>query len=171
MSGWQPSLLMHWYDRNPSSKAEGWVNVGVAPHGVTKRVSFTCPDEKIAMVELLEVHVHRATVATTPIKASATFKLTPKQGTMKTILTARITVLNTVGDKDGHSIGSTLMLFAGDILEGYTEDLSTGGTCDYLVLLKVTEFDFEPPKSYVYAEDLTPKEDIQQPEAVTDPKM
>jgi len=129
-----------WYDRNPAPAVAYYVAVNVSPHSVTKRVDYTCPAGKKAMVELLQAEVFRRTTATTAVMAHADFKLTPSGGPMATILTARV-VTNDIKDKDSLTMGASFMMFAGDVLEGYTEDTSTGGACDYKLCMKVTQFD------------------------------
>jgi len=56
------------------------------------------------------------------------------------LLRAEINTL-TLGDKDVVTIGQALVLKAGDALEAITEDLATGGNCDYILNVKTTEFD------------------------------
>jgi len=70
----------------------------------------------------------------------AVFKFTPSGGAGYYILRA-IIYTNNVGDKEHQSIGTSLVLCPGDTVAGLTTDLSTGGTCEELLTLKITEFD------------------------------
>jgi len=129
-----------WYDRNPVSRVDYYWGSGVAPHGVTTRLSYTVPSGKKAMVEVLVLKVRRNTAATTLGIARASLILTPSGGAPDNFMDACI-VNNTVDVKDGWSIGASLALITGDLLEFTTYDGSTGGTCDYWLSYKITEFD------------------------------
>jgi hypothetical protein len=111
-----------------------------SPHSPTVRITYTVPAGKKAMVELLSCRVNRVTAATTLGSAQAWWALTPSGGTEKYLLMASLRT-NNVGDNREHGIGATLIMLAGDALKGYTCDTSTGGTCDYFLSLKITEFD------------------------------
>jgi hypothetical protein len=129
-----------WYDRNPTVKVDHYNVSSASPHSQTLRLTYTCPSGKKAMVELLSGRVTRVSAATTPDVVLAEWALTPSGGTEKSILQARL-ITNNVGDTREHSIGSTLILNAGDALKGYTQDSSVGGACHYYLSYKITEFD------------------------------
>ncbi len=170
MSDWQPSLLLHWYDRNPRSVsyAKGWE---VGPHTATLRHTYTCPEKKVAMIELLQCSTMRYTAAGTPSAVNAYWYFKAKGESETAILIIAEFLENDVGSKVNQAIGTTITMFAGDKLFGKTADASIGGTVIHRLGYKITEFDDEPPKNYVYVVDPTPKPDIQQPEAVKDPPM
>jgi len=129
-----------WYDRAPTPRVDHYWGQGIGPHAVTTRLTYTCPALKKAMVEVLQVRVRRQTAATTLGLAGAYAMLTPSGGSAKEILDAYLSN-NTVDARNEAAIGTTLMLFAGDVLDLRTYDASTGGTCDYFVCYKITEFD------------------------------
>ena len=129
-----------WYDRNSVPRQDYYEGIDVAPHSATTRLSYTVPAGKKAVVELLQARVYRSSTATASSLTRAWFTLIPSGGTPKIILMATIRS-NNVGDKEVAQIGTTLTLFPGDKLEGGTGDLSTGGTCDYFLAYKLTEFD------------------------------
>jgi len=129
-----------WYDRTAASKCDYYYGQGVSPHAVTTRLTYTVPAGKKAMVEVMQVRVRRASAATTVGLAGAYVMLTPSGGVIKEILDTGIND-NTVNARDNNALGGTMVLCTGDQLDLKTYDLSTGGTCDYFVCYKLTEFD------------------------------
>jgi hypothetical protein len=129
-----------WYDRNPVQKVNNYNATLVTPHSITERWSYTVPSGKKAMVEILEAEVLRAQAASTVGLAEALIALTPSGGSEKSVLCARI-FDNTVAARSTQAIGSALLLLADDKLTGKTVDTSTGGSCDYYLAYKITEFD------------------------------
>jgi len=129
-----------WYDRNPIQQVDYYTGQTVAPHGVTIRCTYTVPAQKKAIVESLQVNLVRRATATTAGVAGAYAMLTPNGGTAEEILDSHI-FANTIGDKDGQAQQGALTLLEGDKLDLKTYDGSTGGTVDYFVAFKLTEFD------------------------------
>ena len=125
---------LHWYDRNPDAKADHWGVTG-GPHPLTTRLTYTVPANKLAMVEILSAKVERITPAESVDLAMALWQLDDKYVIRSNIYG------NVAGDKDLVGLGTSLMLCANDSLLGRTYDGSTGGTCNYFLSLKVTEFD------------------------------
>ena len=128
-----------WYDRNPASKVF-YSSFSASPHSLTERFSYTCPSGKKALVEVLSARVERVTAATEADTAVAVFKFTPSGATGYYILRSSIRT-NNAGDKEDKAIGTTLVMCPGDKIQAFTFDLSTGGTCSYLLTMKITEFD------------------------------
>ena len=126
------------YDRKGESKGSRYLGSS-APHGATTRLSYTCPAGKIAMVELLSCSLWRITEATTLGQAGVYWRR-PVGAETNEFLYAFL-LDNTVGAKDTRAIGATIVLFAGDKIEGVTFDLSTDGSCNYFLAYKVTEFE------------------------------
>lgn len=170
MSDWQPSLLLHWYDRNPVSKIFGALYERIVPHVNVERFTYTCLIGKIAMVEVVSVKLKRRIAAAVEGQPHVFCTVTPLDGSEKKVVYGEI-MTNDVGASDGDALGVTMMLMKGDNIKGYTGDNSVGGEINYFLSCKITEFDAEPPKDYVYVVDPTPKPDIQQPLAVKDPPM
>jgi len=129
-----------WHDRNPTTRADHYWGQNVAPHAVTTRLTYTCPAGKKAMVEVIMVRVRRASAATTLGTCGTYTMVTPSGGGTKEIVDAFIND-NTVNARDQSAIGASLVMIAGDVLDLKTYDNSTGGTCDYFVCYKLTEFD------------------------------
>jgi hypothetical protein len=130
-----------WYDRNPNSQA--WsISYNQGPHSESTDVQYTVPSGKKAMVEILQALVIRTTAATTPGSPTAAWKLTPNGASIKMIINCGLdTSENSPKDKLSLSIGSTMMMFPGDKIQSSTLDGGTGGTCTYILNMKITEFD------------------------------
>ena len=157
-----------WYDRNPESGVGAYLG-GLAPHAGTSRLSYTCPKEKIAMVELLSCSIWRTKVDTTPGDVGAHWMLTPKGKTPMMFLYAFL-FDNNLGATDTRAIGTTLILLPEDKIEGFTFDLGADGEIMYFLAYKLTLFDAFPIEAPPFQVEL-PIMDIQEAEAVTDPKM
>lgn len=129
-----------WYDRNPATKSEHYLGASVAPHAATKRLEYTCPTGKKAVVELLQCKVIRAAAATASQMPMAYWVHYKSPTAYAYVLFAGIRG-NNVDDRDKAEVGQSIVLLAGEKLQGYTQDQSTGGSCDYFLAYKVTEFD------------------------------
>jgi len=92
------------------------------------------------MVELLQAQITRATAATTAGIPRAYWVHWKGATDYDNILWAELRG-NNVGDKDKAQVGQSLILLAGEKLQGYTQDSSNGGTCDFFLAYKITEFD------------------------------
>jgi len=130
-----------WYDRNPSTIIYTFCDT-LSPHAPTPRFNYVVPSGKKAMVEVMLAKVVRVSSATTPGWATAQIAITPYGGSMAWVCIARLTdAHNAAKDMDSMSIGGSIMLFPGDAVTGLTADLSTGGTCHYILAVKLTLFD------------------------------
>ena len=129
-----------WYDRNPSIQVKNYSAAGVAPHTSTLRWSYTVPSGKKAFLELADIEVVRATAATTVGMVSAGITYTPSGGSEVNVIVVEIRT-NGVGDRAGKTVGQAFVMSAGDSIKAYTTDTSTGGTIDYTMSAKITEFD------------------------------
>jgi len=129
-----------WYDRNPVQKVYRLQELAQSPHTLTKKKEYVCPSGKKAMVEFLSLHICRVTAASSAGIVQAYWALQPS-GESSTLFMACRMRKNNVGDSETVNAGTSLMLLAGDKLQLYTEDTSTGGTCDYVAGYKITEFD------------------------------
>jgi hypothetical protein len=129
-----------WYDRNPSSQWLSYQANNVAPHSITQRWVYTVPSGKKAILEFAACYVRRSAAATTVGRVQVDIWITPSGGSVKKISLAQL-LTNNVGDMDRMDLGQSLILNAGDKIEGYSEDASTGGTTNILIAAKLTEFD------------------------------
>jgi len=155
------SELPTWFDRNPSVKADDYIDTGVAPHAGEKRLSYTCPKGRLAMVEILQVKVIRETAATAAKSAGATWYYKPSGGSNTYLLYVNLWT-NNIGDKDKEALAATMIILEGDSIEGWTWDLAADGTMNYDLSYKLTEFDILPPiDRELLIEPAKP--DIQQP--------
>ena len=100
---------------------------GVAPHGEVERFFYTVPTGFKAIVTQAEAIVQRGTAAGTVGRVKAYVDTTPGYVTRAHLLK------NQVGDAVHSIVPFQQPLFAGDYVGGYTEDLSTGGSVDYIL--------------------------------------
>lgn len=129
-----------WHDRNPIHRLNAYDASSVAPHTANNRWAYTVPTGKKAFVEYMCVTVRRDGAPTTAGLVMAYISVQPSGGSETTIAYA-IHLNATVGTFDKTLVGASIMLFPGDVLRGYTIDLSTGGTMALNVSAKLTEFD------------------------------
>ena len=131
---------LEWYDRNPQHKLLKYFVMNVAPHTITERWAYTVPAGKKAFVELMTIFIYRGAAATTEGLVYSNINITPFEEAPDTVVLGLMRT-NVVGDESRDGIGQSAILIPGDALKGHTMDSSTGGTIDYLVASKVTEFD------------------------------
>jgi len=131
----------NWYDRNPKNISSVSSIFEWVPHVWLTRTSYTCPEDRIAMIEVMYISIMRLTAATTAGKASCEISwFDYNEDVWKYI--SRIEILdNTVGAREQWGLGSSATFYAGDMFEIQTQDVSTAGTCAYVCNWKGTEFD------------------------------
>jgi len=129
-----------WYDRNPADQVASNNVLDVAPHVVQVWLSYTVPANKKAMVELLHVKMQRKTAAGVLGSAAVYVRFTKNGGLSQGILYAYL-FDNTIGAKDTAVLAGTITMFAGDLLEIVSYDISTTGTIDYFSAYKASEYD------------------------------
>jgi hypothetical protein len=129
-----------YYDRTATPTMDQFGTSGAAPHASTVRWTYTVPSGKKAYLEWVNAWLRRVTAAAPVGRATSVINYTPSGGAAGSIVIARH-INNAVDavDRDGGSVGA--FLGAGDVVNASTEDLSTGGTVDYLVVSKRAEFD------------------------------
>lgn len=129
-----------WYDRNPT-QITLWYTVNIqSPHSQTQRWTYTVPSGKKAMLEALDGLICIQSAATTPGRRKIMVQLTKAGGGSAQIFNLQI-ITNNVGDIQTKALGTSILLLSGDTLSGFTADESTGGTVDYRLMAKLTEFD------------------------------
>jgi hypothetical protein len=129
-----------WYDRNPSIQVKNYSATEMFPHFITLRWSYTVPSGKKAFLELGDIEVVRAAAATTVGRVKAAITYTPSGGSEVNVIVVEIRT-NGVGDRAGKTLGQAFVMSAGDSINAYTEDTSSGGSIDYYLSAKITEFD------------------------------
>jgi hypothetical protein len=129
-----------WHDRNPLTKGLIYSANLVAPHADTVRWTYTVPAGKKALIEQAQVAVLRSGAATAVAVVRAYVQATTLDvGTSILAYAAHHNIAANV--QDGQVAGGTIMLAANQVLEGKTDDPSTGGTNTFMVSAKLTEFD------------------------------
>lgn len=127
---------------SPRPIHSSWAGAAVSPHSVTARLTYTVPGGRYAVVENILLRIRRAAVATTPGIVVAYLNYVPVlQGWSAEHCSVWLTT-NSVNDI---SIICTMLSFTmitGDALWAYTSDSSTGGSCDYSLTVKITEYNF-----------------------------
>jgi len=130
-----------WFDRKPVSQAAEY-DATVGPHAATTRLTYTCPINKIARVEMLELRATRVTVAAPVGFVNVNFSIT-LGGQAAISFMGLVQYGNAIGDQERDTLGVIMMLFPGEIITGASADGSTGGTVDYHIGYKITEFELK----------------------------
>jgi len=137
-----PTLIARpaWYDRNPLVVWRQYSGALVAPHSSTERWTYTVPAGKKAYLEVAFAYTTRRTTATTAAQLTIIVSFTPSGGT-----TAAIMELshwdNTLYISRTQNLAMSIVMLVGDTLNATTSDASTGGTNDFIITAKLTEFD------------------------------
>jgi hypothetical protein len=129
-----------WHDRNPSQQLLWYTVNGAAPHSAIDRWTYTVPTGKKAMLEALDGLICILTAATTAGRRKIYVRLTKSGGGSADIMNLQIST-NGVGDVQTKTLGTSLLMLQGDTITGFTADESVGGTVDYRLMAKLTEFD------------------------------
>lgn len=157
----QERIGVNWFDRNPQSICGSYI-VTHTPHEDTERLSYECPQDKMALIEILQVKATRITDADPAGRvASWWFYYSPKFALSSRILSVGFAD-KTVGAGSKDSAVSSLMLFPKDELSSHTLDLSTGGSVHYEHLYKGVLFDPFPIEYEKFPTEIV-KPDIQKP--------
>ena len=127
-------------DRAPISRGTSYASLGIAPHVITQRFLYTVPAAKKFSLGFATVEALRATAAAPVGQVAAQVRTTTLQPTTNYPAAVR-TLDNTVGSAARISSAPTLVLVAGESVDGVTEDVSTGGTMNYLLSYQGTEYD------------------------------
>jgi len=127
-------------DRRATTKTSIYSAGGIAPHGLTVRVTYTCPAGKKAYIENIFTQTFRETAATTTGATILLTRLTTADANAGTVLRTHEFQTATYVTINDHS-NSVALMIAGDVLEGATQDTSTGGGVAITISLKYTEFD------------------------------
>jgi hypothetical protein len=129
------------YDRNPLISGN-YFNATQGPAALTPQWAYTVPAKRKAVVELLHSRMIRVTAASPAVKTFCFFAITPAGGAVQYVYTVNLlTIENTAGNSRELSGAPQFILGPGDKLEAYTWDAGTGGTIDFLLEAKWTEFD------------------------------
>jgi len=127
-----------YYDRNAIAAISSYGAV-VAPAYYVTRWTRTIAAGKKAYIEVATSVINRATVASVAATQEGFFTLTSGASTIDLVSTQSLS--NTVGVLTEKSLSIPVTLYAGETLDGKTNDQSTGGTVYLQVAAKFTIFD------------------------------
>ena len=129
-----------YYDRNATSQTITYSAV-VAPHADTLRATYTTPAGKKAYVEAAAVYIRCETAPTIAGRNVGVVRITDVSANLIDI--ARIDKLSKTVASNSYAVTSTTMptIYAGETMTIRTIDFSTGGSVDYVIGAKVTQFD------------------------------
>ena len=155
---WDLLARSQWYDREPKSRANSYLET-VAFHGLKRRITYTCPSRKKAMVELLACAITRIAAAAAPDNARVSWVFEGVEVPEDHFIVDEYLFGNAEGDHISKALALNLMMFPDDSLVGYSANYSDGD-CIIFLAYKLTEFDANPPEI-----------DVQLVNAVKDPSM
>lgn len=129
-----------YYDRNPITTMVSINLAVVAPHVLTLRASYTVPANKKAWLDSVWLHIVRSNAAAPAGPAEIRCNETT------TVVGAQLATYvyhnnNTVGFDVTQNLANGGFLGTGDNIQVFTIDTSTGGSCDYDMAVKATQFD------------------------------
>lgn len=154
--------LVPWFDRNPSIIYKHYTGEK-AVHAATERWTYTVPKNRKAFLELAVCRIMRLTASTTDPQEKVTDYIAYKPKDQNQSYLVDVEFIDAkVNAFRGDSIAQSMILFEGDNLKGYTADLNSNGTCDHMVIVKLTEFDVFPIEAPPFQIEM-PKVDIQEP--------
>ena len=127
-----------YWDRNPVTVVQNYSDV-LAPHAQTTRWTTTVAAGRKMNVELANVRVVTTTVATT--KGAYNYaSIYIVSGAVTFSLCDLLLPTNTVNAPVYFQMTGVPTLYSGETLYGVTSDNSTGGTVQYLVAAKATDY-------------------------------
>lgn len=127
-------------DRNGTAQTIVYGANSVAPHAQTTRASYTVPANRKAVVEASFVQMIRDSAAAAASIVQASFYYTKSGGSAQQVINA-FSGSNVLWSGDHFGIGWSLRLFAGDVIDLRTSDVSTGGTNTFNLFARATEYD------------------------------
>lgn len=133
-------VTSNYYDRNPTDQFLVFSQNNVAPHASVARVTYQTPASRKAFIEFVSLYARRSAVMTAAGIWSVGLNLTASGGAPVSLVYQR-TSLNAVNAITAWGATSIGLMQPGDLIQLTTEDLGTGGTVDYTIGFKATEFD------------------------------
>jgi hypothetical protein len=127
-----------YYDRGAASINKAYGASGIAPHVNTTRFTYTVPAGRKCVVENICVSIYREGVAS-PIGQVFGYVVL-FDGSTYCNLVNLYTAANTVGATSTNIVGNGATVYAGEQIIGGTWDLGTGGTNDFRLNAKGTEY-------------------------------
>lgn len=135
----QPKPRPQYYDRNATPQHKSY-QASVAPHAGVQRWIYTVPTGRSAFVETIYMQIRRTSAPGTAALSAIAVNYTPNGGTKAPItgVTQSSAVLDQTNPGTMTSFG---LMSAGDAMNAETVDGSVGGTNEFTVTAKFTEFD------------------------------
>lgn len=132
--------LPDYYDRGASNQTIEYQGNSISPHSSTLRATYTVPDGRKAIVDSVFMLITRGEVATAFGRTRMTVFYTPSGGSP-----IPIACVQNEANSYNYTVHQTFtglgVLQAGDTLDIYTLDESTGGKCHYWACAKIYEFE------------------------------
>ena len=128
----------NYYDRSATTKSTEYAGT-TGPHAVTQRYTFTVASGYKAYVESCVTLATVATVATTRTAVYASQYVVTDDSGAADLAIVKI-YGNTLGQQLLNVVSGVSLLNAGNQLVASTSDTSTGGTIDYILSVKYTQF-------------------------------
>lgn len=129
----------NYYDRNPLSRVLKYNSGAIGPHAETSRGQYAVPAKRRAFITATFIHIQRQSAATTARDARAYISLAINS--LLAWVDRGDVITNGVYDGVVKALSGTVILSAGDTVDIYTGDDSTGGMVNYLVSVHYVEFD------------------------------
>jgi hypothetical protein len=133
---------LNWFDRNPKTIIHTFSTVptgAIAPHAEVGRWIYSVPNNRKFFLETAQCSILRETEAN--VQNLTTAILYYSDGSTLTSLLTAMMWNKVIGAQTNNQLGQAVLLFEGEHILGKTQDLSTLGTCNYMINIKGTEFD------------------------------
>jgi hypothetical protein len=128
------------YDRSAISvMLDGSVNA-VAPHTFTTRFTQTCPSGSKYVVELVTNQLYRQAAATVSGTVITFVRIVDAAGSLSINVSFYTGTPTTVGALFGNNQPSSVTMYPAEVIAGLTYDASTGGTVNYVLGSKLTQY-------------------------------
>lgn len=135
------NLATPFYLSNCVLTAVRYYHSNLGPHTLTVRETYTIPTGRAALIVATYIEVRRVSAATTVGLVRADVSSSILGGAFSILLSGVSFVSNTVNIINKHSRDQCLFLFEDDYISIATADLSTGGSCEYIINVFLNEFD------------------------------
>jgi hypothetical protein len=127
-------------DRNAATRVNGYAATGVAPHAATSRWSYTVPAGRAAQLGPYSISSSRDTVAAAVGTVWNYVNISPAAGGSIAVNLLSL-INNTLYAQQQVQVGLSGTIFAGDTVQGFTSDNSTGGAISYVNSIAIAEYD------------------------------
>lgn len=127
-------------DRNAERVLKSYNELGVSPHTVTERVSYTVPAGRVAEIDVIDICMVRYTLPTTSGRFEVSVNIYPGGGS-PVLVARRHTATNTAFEGIMEHLTGPLLLYEGDIISVSTWDTSTDGSTAITISIYGIEYD------------------------------